>query len=187
MNVNYEYYKIFYYVAKLESFTKAASALQNSQPNITRSIHNLESQLGVRLFQRSKKGTKLTLEGEKLYSHVKVAIESLQKGEKELLEEKNLEKGSITIGVSEIALHEVLLPILSAFRKKYPGIAIHLINESTPSAMESLDRGQVDFALVSTPVQNNTYKTETISYFKEYVVASSMYEELKGRKVSMEE
>ena len=45
MNVNYEYYKIFYYVAKYSNFTKAAHALGNSQPNITRAMNCLEQQL----------------------------------------------------------------------------------------------------------------------------------------------
>ena len=39
MNVNFEYYKIFYYVAKYRNFTKAAQALENSQPNITRAMN----------------------------------------------------------------------------------------------------------------------------------------------------
>ena len=42
MNVNFEYYKIFYYVAKYQNFTKAARALNNSQPNITRAMNCLE-------------------------------------------------------------------------------------------------------------------------------------------------
>lgn len=46
MNINYEYYRIFYYVAKLKSFTQAATCLMNSQPNITRTIRNLERELG---------------------------------------------------------------------------------------------------------------------------------------------
>ena len=45
MNVNFEYYKIFYYVAKYRNFTKAAQALENSQPNITRAMNCLEQQI----------------------------------------------------------------------------------------------------------------------------------------------
>ena len=50
MNITYDYYRIFYYVVKFGSFTKAAEALDNSQPNITRAMNNLESQLGVQVF-----------------------------------------------------------------------------------------------------------------------------------------
>ena len=56
MNSNFEYYKIFYYVAKYENLTKAATALKTSQPAVTRTIHKLEGELGCRLFTRSKTG-----------------------------------------------------------------------------------------------------------------------------------
>ena len=52
MNSNFEYYKIFYYVAKYENLTKAATALKTSQPAVTRTIHKLEGELGCRLFTR---------------------------------------------------------------------------------------------------------------------------------------
>ena len=60
MNSNWEYYKIFYYVGKHGSFTQAARFLHNNQPNITRVINMLESDLGCRLFVRSQKGVTLT-------------------------------------------------------------------------------------------------------------------------------
>ena len=46
MNASFDYYKVFYYVAKYSNFTKAASVLLSSQPSVTRSIQNLESELG---------------------------------------------------------------------------------------------------------------------------------------------
>lgn len=50
MQISYDYYRTFYYVAKLQSFTKAALALGGNQPNITRTIKNLEHTLGCTLF-----------------------------------------------------------------------------------------------------------------------------------------
>ena len=67
MDVNFEYYKIFYYVAKYHNFTKAAQALNNSQPNITRAMNCLEQQLNTTLFIRTNRGVQLTPEGERLY------------------------------------------------------------------------------------------------------------------------
>ena len=69
MDVNFEYYKIFYYVAKYHNFTKAAQALNNSQPNITRAMNCLEQQLNTTLFIRTNRGVQLTPEGERLYTH----------------------------------------------------------------------------------------------------------------------
>ena len=56
MDINFEYYKIFYYVAKYENITKAAAALGRNQPNVTRVIKLLESQLGNQLFVREARG-----------------------------------------------------------------------------------------------------------------------------------
>ena len=78
MDVNFEYYKIFYYVAKYHNFTKAAQALNNSQPNITRAMNCLEQQLNTTLFIRTNRGVQLTPEGERLYTHVLGAMEQFQ-------------------------------------------------------------------------------------------------------------
>ena len=60
MDVNFEYYKIFYYVAKHNSFTKAAQVLGNSQPNITRAMNCLEQEVHCTLFIRnSRRGAAL--------------------------------------------------------------------------------------------------------------------------------
>ena len=108
MEVTYDYYRIFYYAAKYKSFSQAATILMSNQPNVTRAIHNLESQLGCRLFIRSNRGAELTPEGERLYSHVAIAYDHLHAAELELENEKKLEQGTVTIGVSEIALHLLL-------------------------------------------------------------------------------
>ena len=90
----------------------------SNQPNVTRAIHNLESQLGCRLFIRSNRGAELTPEGERLYSHVAIAYDHLHAAELELENEKKLEQGTVTIGVSEIALHLLLLLV------EYPFICL---------------------------------------------------------------
>ena len=56
MNINFENYKIFYFVAKYGNITAAAEALFSEQPNVTRAIKNLERDLGCVLFTRSNKG-----------------------------------------------------------------------------------------------------------------------------------
>ena len=56
MNISYDSYRVFYYVAKYHSFTQAAVVLMNNQPNVTRTIKNLEQALGCKLFIRSSRG-----------------------------------------------------------------------------------------------------------------------------------
>ena len=66
MYVDWEYYKIFYFVAKYRNFTKAARVLGSNQPNITHTMNKLEDQLHCVLFIRSNRGVTLTPEGEML-------------------------------------------------------------------------------------------------------------------------
>ena len=74
--ISYDSYRVFYYVSKCRSFTQAARQLLTSQPNITRTIRNLESVLGCTLFLRSNHGVSLTPEGARLYEHVAAAVTS---------------------------------------------------------------------------------------------------------------
>ena len=105
MNISYEAYRVFYYTAKARSFTQAANALGNSQPNITRIIKNLERELGCTLFLRNNRHVELTAEGETLYRHVSAAFEQLQAGEEALLRGGGLDGGILRIAATEIALH----------------------------------------------------------------------------------
>lgn len=98
MVISYDAYRTFYTVAKLGSFTRAANALMSSQPNLTRTIRNLESVLGCTLFVRSNRGVSLTPEGEKLFARVSVACEQIQAGEEELMNDRGLKSGVISIG-----------------------------------------------------------------------------------------
>ena len=113
--ISYDSYRVFYYVSKCRSFTQAARQLLTSQPNITRTIRNLESALGCTLFLRSNHGVSLTPEGARLYEHVAAAVAHLQAGEEELARDKSLQTGLVTIASSEIALHCLLLPALRRF------------------------------------------------------------------------
>ena len=84
MNVNFEYYKIFFYVAKYHNFTKAAHVLGNSQPNVTRAMNCLEQQINTLLFVRTNRGVELTPEGEKLYIRVSAAMAQIFEAEEDV-------------------------------------------------------------------------------------------------------
>lgn len=188
MNISYEYYHIFYYVAKYRNLTQAAEALHNNQPNISRILRLLEHELGCTLMIRSNRGISLTPEGERLYSHVKVAVEQIQAGEESLLKSARLQEGIVTIGASETALHLLLLPVLNQFKKKYPQIRIRISSHLTNQAMESVKNGLVDFALVATPV---TIAKPLLSYpvmeFQDILVGGPSYAFLQEHAVSLEE
>ena len=186
--VNYDHYRVFYHVGKYGSFTQAAKVLMNNQPNITRIMNNLEMELGCKLLVRSKKGVRLTPEGEKLFSHIEAAIEQISLGEEEIRDAINLKKGHISIAVTEIALHGIMLPVLQKFRKDYPGIQIQILNYSTREAIWAVERGLVELAAVSTPAEVfQTLVEIPIQEFRNVAVGGRQFQNLKGRKISLQE
>ncbi|MDO4978087.1 MAG: LysR family transcriptional regulator [Eubacteriales bacterium] len=169
--INYEYYRIFYYVAKYKNLTKAASILENSQPNITRSINRLEAELGCKLFVRSNRGVTLTPEGETLFSHIEIAMSHIQAGENELANANTLEEGHISIGCTETALNLFLLDRLQIFHQTYPNIRIHLTNQTSPQAVKDLENGSVDCAIVTSPVSyDRSFHATMLDSFQEILV-----------------
>ena len=158
----------------------------SNQPNVTRAIHNLESQLGCRLFIRSNRGAELTPEGERLYSHVAIAYDHLHAAELELENEKKLEQGTVTIGVSEIALHLLLLPVLGEFRRKYPKIRLRISSYTAPQAIQTVRNGLSDFAVASTPAEvKKPLKAIPLLSFKEILVANAAYKDMFKEPVSL--
>ena len=128
MSINFEYYKIFYYVAKYQNISKAAKALQNNQPNITRVMKLLEGELGCQLMVRSNKGVALTEDGERLYGYVQPAVEQLQTAEEELTGRAKLGGGVVTIGASETALHLFLFDVIHEYHEKHPDVRVRIHN-----------------------------------------------------------
>lgn len=188
MNVNYEYYRIFYYVAKYKNITQAARALQSNQPNISRAIRLLESETGCRLLIRSNRGISLTPEGKRLYVHVKAAVERLLLAENEMEEAISMQEGYVTIGASETALRILLLPVLSAFKKNYPGIRIRILNHLTLEAVESVKRGEADFAVVTTL---SDMEKPLVSYpivrFRDALIGGPAYSNLCQKSLTLKE
>ena len=115
MNINLEYYRIFYHVAKAGSFTLAGEELCISQPAVSQAVKLLESSLGNKLFIRVPKGVRLTPEGAVLYSYVQKGYEYILLGEEQFRKMLDLENGEIRIGASDMTLQFYLLPYLEKF------------------------------------------------------------------------
>lgn len=188
MDVSYEYYRVFYYVAQCGSITQAAKTLTSNQPNVTRIIKTLEQNLGCTLLARSHNGVVLTPEGEKLYAHVKIAVENIMAGEEELVRSKKLQKGIVSIAASEVALHCCLLPVLKVYREVYPGVRIRVFNNSSPQAIETLKSGLADLAIVTMPKNlPKTLRSRGITEVQEIPVVGTAFGFLREKSLTLEE
>ncbi len=185
MDVNLEYYKIFYYVARSGGITQAAEELALSQPAVSQSIKNLERQLKLTLFVRMKKGVRLTREGELLYSYVSRGYEYIRQGEQKVQEMLDLDLGEIHIGASDMTLQFYLLPWLEQFHRRYPGIKVTVTNAPTPETIRHLMDGRIDFGVVSTPVNSrHPWNLVPVKKIEDIFVAGSLFWQLKGKLLS---
>lgn len=187
MHISLDSYKVFYYVAQYRSFTKAAEILYSNQPNVTRTIKNLERSLGCTLFIRTSRSVQLTPEGEALFAHIHPAMQQIQAGEEIVQLHSTLQSGIISIGASEIALHHILLPVLEDFRQEYPGIRLRIFNSNSQQAVFALKDRLVDFSLLTPPIETDSHFQRTdLSTFQEVPVCGTAYAHLADAPLSLE-
>lgn len=179
MNINLDLYKVFYIVAKNGSISAAANILFISQPAITFQIKKLEEQLGVSLFIRTKHGVILTEEGKVLFNYVKKGIENIINGENAISNLKNLESGTIRIGVSTTICRYVLMPSLEKFHEKYPKIDIQINNNLSDNLLKELRNGNLDILIMFKPSnENNDLILTPITDVQDIFVGNKKYYDL---------
>ena len=151
MDINYELYKVFYYVASSLSFSEASKRLFISQSAVSQSIKVLEKKMKRKLFIRSTKKVQLTPEGEILLKHIEPAMNLIRRGEMQLLEADSLNGGQLRIGASDTICRYYLVPYLNQFHKEFPNVHIKVINQTSIKCVELLQNGQADFIVVNYP------------------------------------
>lgn len=188
MNINMEYYKIFYYVAGCQSITRAAAELCISQPAVSQGIKQLERSLGTELFIRSAKGVRLTNEGQVLFTYVKNGYEQIALGEEKLQEMLDMKTGEIRIGASDMTLQFYLLPYLRKYHRLYPDIKVTVTNAPTPQTLEHLQAGRIDFGIVSSPFEQEKHlRIMPAKEIQDVFVAGSRFWNYKSQMLRYEE
>ena len=152
MNINLEYYKVFYYVCLEGSLTAAAQKLCISQPAVSQAVRQLEKEAGAKLFFRTSKGVQLTREGELLYSLCESrAWSSFWRARRMLKRMLDMDMGEVRIGASDMTLQFFLLPFLEQFHEAIPEDQGNSDQCPTPETIRSLEEGKIDFGVVSYP------------------------------------
>lgn len=191
MEINFELYKMFYNVAKNQSFSKAAETLYISQPAVTQSIQKLEEQLGGKLFYRTKKGVTLTEEGKNLLQYIKNSIETINNAENKFSQYINLEEGKIRIKGGSVLNKVLLYKPLKKFIEVYPNIRIDLSNGLTSESMNELNNGEIDMVLLNLPYENNISENITIIECKDiesgFFVSKEYYKKINKGTLTCDE
>lgn len=144
--MTYAQLKAFHAVAQSAGFSKAAEKLSLTQPAVSDHIAKLEQSCGTQLFVRTRREAVLTEFGRRLFALTERLFETEGQIEALISRARKLEEGSLAIG-ADAAVH--ILPLVSSFRERYPGVAVKLIGGNSAALLERLDRFEIDFAVAS--------------------------------------
>ena len=155
MALNLHHLRLFAAVVEHGGFSKAARALNLSQPAISKSLTELEKQLHVTLLDRSGRSLVLTEPGRTLYARAAELFGVERVAERELRELRGLKRGALRVAASTTIATYILPTYLGRFRTRHPNVRIRATNANTRTVLRLLLEFRVDVALVEGPVSHS--------------------------------
>ncbi len=137
----------FLAVAEERHFGKAAKRLGMSQPPLSQQIQVLEQSLGVKLFERSRQGVRLTKEGSEILGPVQRFMEHAQRLQLEVLDARQGRDTSVTIGAVNAAIFDIMPKLTRIAKQRYPHLSLTLSEMDSASALSAVQNGAIDIAL----------------------------------------
>jgi len=153
--------QVFYTVAKLLSFTKAAETLHMTQPAVTFQVRQLEEHFNTRLFDRTHNRVTLTEAGRKSYEYAEDIFELYAEMENSIKELTGDVSGVLTLGASTTIAEYMLPSLLSGFTKQHPDINLRLKVSNTEGIVSMVENSMIDLGIVEGPVTNKNLLVET--------------------------
>lgn len=138
-------------VAEQGSLRAAARALGTAQPTLTRSLSELERELGAPLFERRSRGMMATALGRAFVARAVAILNDVRRAREEFEQLRGSTGGTVSIGLSIVAHFSLLPKALQPFRQRFPDIHLHIIEGFYPTIERSLKDGSVDFAIGPDP------------------------------------
>ncbi|EPF67543.1 transcriptional regulator CynR [Pseudomonas syringae] len=134
-------------VADHSNFTRAAEALHVSQPALSQQIRQLESSLGVQLFDRTRRSVVPTDAGRVYLDHARRCLLELEAGKRALDDVSDLSRGQLRLGVTPTFSEYLIAPLIDRFSALYPGVAIILTELPLEQITEALISDALDLAI----------------------------------------
>ncbi|MEO5814989.1 MAG: LysR substrate-binding domain-containing protein [Gemmatimonadaceae bacterium] len=181
MSLNLHHLRLFASVAEQGGFSRAATVLRLSQPAVSKSVRELEREVGSPLFERGGRTPRLTESGTLLFARARELFAVERTAEEELRALRGLESGVLRIGASTTVITYLLPPYLARFRAAHPNVVLQVASANTRDIARALIERRVDVALVEGPV--NDARIDVIPWRDdELVVISSPSHPLSSRK-----
>ncbi len=175
-------YRIFLTLYEQKSISKTANKLYVSQPAISYSLKELESQLGYNLFYRNSKGIEPTIEAKELYSYISAAFNMIKNGEEHIMNLNSLDVGEIKICAHSHIATFYLMPFIIEFRKKYPNVKFEIISVHTQELVERLESRKIDIIIGALPINitNKSAEKKILTKFKNcFVYKKDSFKDIK--------
>jgi len=188
MRINIEIGDIeaFIELADTNSFAKAASNLNLSQPALSRRIQKLENELGTVLFDRTTRKVQLSYSGRNFYERARSIIEAVKTATKTLSEKYSF-PSIVKIGAVNSSLRNIIYPTLKIFKEVEPRCKVQIIERSANYVVDSVLGGECDFGVNFTGVQEPGVTFESL-FDEDYVVVFPKGDVLeKKRKIKLSE
>jgi DNA-binding transcriptional LysR family regulator len=152
---------VFFTVARLLSFTKAAESLHMTQPAVTFQVRQLEEHFNTRLFDRTHNRISLTEAGEKVYEYAERIFQLYNELENSVRELTGDISGILILGASTTIAEYMLPSLLGDFKTKYPDVNIRLKVSNTDGIVAMVEHNVIDLGVVEAPVANKNLAVET--------------------------
>ena len=151
-------------VAEHQNYTLAAQKVFVTQPTLSMQINKLEDELGIQIFDRSKKPVQLTDVGQTIVNQARNIVNEANRMKDVVEQFKGVIGGDFKIGIIPTIMPTLLPMFLTTFTKKYPKIKLIIVELHTEEILEKLNLGQLDCALVATPLNEEKIKEEVLYY-----------------------
>jgi len=146
-------------VAEERSFSRAANRLHLAQPSLSQQIAKLEKLLGVTLFHRLPQHVELTDAGQRFVQVAQTLVDMSEGLEREMRSYAVGESGKLMVGSLPITGAYVLPHVISAFTKRFPGVELQLVEDTSSHLEQLLVRGKIDVSLLTMPIGDPSIET----------------------------
>lgn len=155
--------RYFVAVAEERNFSRAAERLHIAQPGLSKQIKDLESDIGVRLFERSNRGVQLTEAGRLLLEETQQMYAQMEGALRMVRRVGHGEVGRLTLGFVPSAFNEILPPFLRAFQEAFADVELLLREMNPDQLLQNLRSEKIDAAFVYLPVGDDDLNCRSVS------------------------
>jgi LysR family nitrogen assimilation transcriptional regulator len=149
-------------VAEAGSFSRAAAALNLSQPALSRQVLLLEEQVGQRLLERHGRGAHTTEAGVALLAHARGIFDLAERAQADMRERQHSPRGQITVGLPPRVAHLLTADLVESFHAEFPDAAITVVEGLSIRLREMLLAGRADLAIIFDPAHSPQLQLETL-------------------------